>query len=388
MNIKYKPGTILFYCVFIIAVASITSCKKVGPANVAIVTPPPPPPPPCNGYWICLSAGNFSSVTYTYPPNQAFIGANGAAISTKNKIFFAGGHEEGSIGGTYGTIQVYNSDLNNWNVLSLSMPRSHLAGAKAGNKVLFAGGYDKIGYAPVLAIYYNNVDIYDTATYLMTTGKLSEARANMASASIGNKAFFIGGKTLTGYSKIIDIYDALSNSWSLVQMPNSRAYAGADVIGDKIYICGGENEKGKLKIIDVYDVTSGMWSVLQAPNEHPHASVVTLNNKIFIAGGDGIANRSLDVFNTINNTWSTLQLSDARYDMATSIANNKIIFLGGNYSDKIDVYNDNSGALSSSSLSEGVTGVIAGTLNDKCFFAGFLHDKGNAITNTVIIIQP
>jgi len=131
-----------------------------------------------------------------------------------------------------------------------------------------------------------------------------------------------------------------------------------------------------------------MWSVLQAPNEHPHASVVTLNNKIFIAGGDGMANRSLDVFNTINNTWSTVQLSDARYDMAIGVANNKIIFLGGNYSNKIDVYNDNTGALSSSLLSEGVTGVIAATLNDKCFFAGFLYQGGNAITNTVIIIQP
>jgi len=154
--------------------------------------------PSCNGYWVCLSGGNFSSVTYTGPSNQAFIGANGAAISTTNKIFFAGGHDEIIAGPTYGTIEVYNSDLNKWDVISLSTPRSHLAGAKAGNKVLFAGGQDGVagagGYGPKVSTYYDNIDIYDTASYSMTTGRLSEARANIASASIGNKAFFIGGK--------------------------------------------------------------------------------------------------------------------------------------------------------------------------------------------------
>jgi hypothetical protein len=74
--------------------------------------------------------------------------------------------------------------------------------------------------------------------------------------------------------------------------------------------------------------------------------------------------------------------------MASSVANNKIIFLGGNYSDKIDIYNDNSGALSSSLLSEGVTGVTAGIVNNKSFFSGFLFQLGSDMTNTVIIIQP
>jgi hypothetical protein len=393
MKIKYKPGIILFYCVFIIAVTSITSCKKVEPANVAIVTPPPPPPPPpppisssCAEYWVCAEASYFLSVYYTGGFNTP--GAHGASVSTAEKIFFAGGHGDVIMDGDISTVLIYNNVLNTWQGSDLTIPRSYLSGAAAGNKVLFAGGKtDQCLYCGSVK-YFDAVDIFDVNTYSKNIGRLSEPRADLASVNFGNKAYFIGGKTLQGYSRKMDVYDANSDTWSVLEIPNSRANAGAAVIGNKIYISGGINAGGPLKIIDIYDAVTGAWSVLQAPNEHPNATVVTLNNKIFIAGGDGNGNRSLDIFNAIDNTWKVMQLSDSRYDMATAVANNKIIFLGGNYSKNVDTYNDNTGLLLHSTLSEGVAGVNAGSVGDRCFFTPFLYEKGWSMAGTVIIIQP
>lgn len=396
MKIKYRPGIILFYCMFIIAVIQFTSCKKDSPPNVAIVTPPPTPPPPppppyistsCNGYWICLSGGSFLSVNYTAPHVEP-PGAHGASVSTAEKIFFAGGHGDVIMEGDLSTVLIYNNVSNTWQNSDLTIPRSYLSGAGAGNKILFAGGKtDQCMYCGSVK-YFDAVDIFDVNTYSKNSGRLSEPRADLASVNVGNKVYFIGGKTLQGYSRKMDVYDANLDTWSVLEIPNSRANAGAAVIGNKIYISGGINAGGPLKIIDIYDTGTGAWSVLQAPNEHPNATVITLNNKIFIAGGDGIGNRSLDIFNATDNTWKVMQLSDSRYDMATAIANNKIIFLGGNYSNKVDTYNDNTGLLIHSTLNESVAGVNAGSVGGRCFFTPFLFEKGWSMYGGVIIIQP
>jgi len=44
MNIKLQIKILLLYVIFIFTLIKITSCKKIEPGTVAIVTPPPPPP--------------------------------------------------------------------------------------------------------------------------------------------------------------------------------------------------------------------------------------------------------------------------------------------------------------------------------------------------------
>ncbi len=49
MNKKLQIQTLFLYVIFIFSLIQISSCKKIEPASVAIVTPPPtptPPPPP------------------------------------------------------------------------------------------------------------------------------------------------------------------------------------------------------------------------------------------------------------------------------------------------------------------------------------------------------
>jgi N-acetylneuraminic acid mutarotase len=380
---------------------SLFSCtKNVSTSNSGnTITNPPPPPPPlpkslnCFGQPICLQPNIFLSVSFTAPSSGRFFGAFGAATSCGNKVYFGGGHEEGAIGFTLDPVLVYNIDNKTWDDLLLSVPRSHLSATYASNKVIFAGGNNISSENPVYGSapleYYDIADIYDNLTSAHTTGRLCEARANMAAITTGNKAFFIGGKTITGYSSKMDVYDASTNLWSVVVLPRERGYAGAVITGSKIYIAGGKNGNGNLTVIDVYDYLTDSWEVLVSPHEHPVAAVVLLNNKIFIAGGDGLTNAAVDIYDQSTGLWQSAQLSDGRFNIAVATVFNKIIFLGGNYSSFIDLYDDITKKWSSTNLTDGVNGMAATTGGDtKCYFAGFLFQNGNSLTNEVLMITP
>ena len=341
----------------------------------------------CNGYWICVAGPGFGSVSYSSNSSMQ-TAAFGATVSTGNKLFFGGGHLDDLImGGPSDYVSVYNDNDNSWQELHLSTPRMRLAGVAAGDKVLFAGGRSSICTYCTIAEYYDAVDIFDADSYNRTTAHLSEPRAYLAQAGDGTRAFFIGGETSAGYSKKMDVYNALSNTWSVVELPKARAYAGAAVLNNKLYICGGKNETGALDVVDVYDIAAGTWSELRAPNGHARATVVTINGKLLVAGGDGPGNGSIDVFNTADNTWKVMP-TNGRYDMAAAVAQNKVILLGGNYSSRIDIYDDRTGILAQSALNVGVSGVMAGSVNGKCLFRGFLFANGTGVANTMLTIQP
>ena len=90
-----------------------------------------------------------------------------------------------------------------------------------GSEVLFAGGRTAGGG------FSNVVDIYDAATATWSTAALSQAREDIATASVGNKVFFAGGDYLSGGtwidSNVVDIYTlqsygaiTSSKTWTLV----------------------------------------------------------------------------------------------------------------------------------------------------------------------------
>lgn len=80
----------------------------------------------------------------------------------------------------------------------LSVARSYLAAAGAGNKLVFAGGLTSTGTSSV-------VDIYDVLTQAWNSsstgaGQLSVARAHLAAASAGNRIVFAGGLYVPEFS--------------------------------------------------------------------------------------------------------------------------------------------------------------------------------------------
>lgn len=380
--------SLLLFCCSDPTVQPTTQTKQTKTENVVNT---PFTDSPCPGQFFCFLSHSFESVSYTAP--DAFPAAFGASASLGDKVFFAGGHEEGSIGFEMGDVNVFSITQQKWVHTILSVPRSHLGGASAGDKVLFAGGTNIATMNPVYGgaplAYYDVVDIFDAKYLLPSISRLSEKRGFMATVSTATKAYFIGGKTLDGFSSKMDVYDAEHNTWTVVEMPRARAYCAAVSVADKIYVFGGQSyPKENLIITDIYDIQTGNWSSLRTPHEHPIAAGIALGDRIFIAGGDGASNTAVDIYNTIDSTWSSANLSDSRYNIAVAAAENKVIFFGGAFSKNVDVYDELTDSWSVASLSDGVTGVAATISHDQCFFMAFLYDNGNALTNSMIVIRP
>ncbi len=135
----------------------------------------------------------------------------------------------------YNVVDVYNSATGAWSTAQLSVARGYLAAASVGNVALFAGGYGANGgllcrqgggwrcswlrgvdclrvlqccgsVCPAaassltratadVAVFYNVVDVYNSATGAWSTAQLSVAREGLAAASVGNVALFAGGYT-------------------------------------------------------------------------------------------------------------------------------------------------------------------------------------------------
>lgn len=345
----------------------------------------------CAGYWICLPNTGFSNVKFFGTPS--FIGAYGASASAGNKMYFAGGHEEGYIGGVLDAVVIYDVVATTWSERRLSVARSHLSGASSGNKVLFAGGnnFYTVWSPPPYGItpeYYNTVDIFDINSSEPSTAHLSESRSNMASASSADKCFFIGGRTATGYSAKMDIYNAATGSWSVVDLPRARGDAGAVVVQNRVFVIGGKGSGEPYTVIDIYDLATQTWSTLEMPHTHPVASVALVNNRIVVAGGNGSTSKYVDIYDLVSTSWSSTELSDSRYGMAVAVANNKAIFLGGNYSCNVDIFDGATGVWSLTHLNEGVTGLTGTSIQNKLGFTGILYSLGNAMVNTAIIIDP
>ena len=348
----------------------------------------------CNQYWVCLELP--SPVSIFYGNTRTFFQSYGASVSSLNKAYFAGGHDEfWKYGGSLDDGIEYDPVNCSTRYFKLSVPRTFLAGAIAGNKILFAGGRQISGYSN--NPFYNTVDIFDEKTLVRTTSFLSEPRAHLAAVSTDTKAYFIGGKTSNGFSNKMDIYNSLSNTWNVISMPRERGFAGAAIIDNKIYIAGGQDKSGNIFSVDIYDIQSGQWTSINAPNDHPFASVVAINNKLLIAGGDGKSKSSIDIYNTNTNKCTTYTLSSSRFNITVAKSQNKILLLGGNHyyngmifseeSEYIDVYDDSTENWITGRVSPGVGGVMSASVGSKIITTGYMYNDNTTIANTLAILN-
>jgi hypothetical protein len=111
---------------------------------------------------------------------------------------------------------------------------------------MFAGGYvhdPLIGNTTVT----DRVDILDTETNTWSQASLSVPRAGLSSATLGNKAYFIGGGNIIisgieyfeSVTDVVDIFNADDGTWSTSTINLPRTAHNCAVSGDKIVIAGG-----------------------------------------------------------------------------------------------------------------------------------------------------
>jgi N-acetylneuraminic acid mutarotase len=188
------------------------------------------------------------------------------------------------------------------------------------------------------------VDIYD---YDSLTGfwthsydfLLSEARAAMASAVVGDLAIFAGGvKPGYAFSDRVDIYNFTTNSWSTATLSQARGWASATTIDDKVLIAGGLiNMNNPSALVDIYNATTGEWTTdsLKVPR-CSNGNAATVKGKAYFAGGGNFNNgifyspsNVVDIYDEESDIWSTMNLIEPLVTHSVVGVGDKLIVAGG-----------------------------------------------------------
>jgi autotransporter-associated beta strand protein len=271
-----------------------------------------------------------------------------------------------------------------WSTTNLPQNRGiALAGASAGGKVLFAGGYAGGGT--------DAVDIYDTATGTWSTATLSQARYYLAAGAAGDKVLFAGGSADGVKSNVVDIYDATTGEWSTAALSQARSSPAATSADGKVYFGGGESYAYS-DVVDIYDAATGAWTVATLSERRQHLAAAASGGKVLFAGGhsyDGLQD-VVDILDVATNTWSTATLSAGRYALAGAGAGGKVLFGGGevsvgNFTNIVDIYDTEAGTWSTGTLSLGRFYLAAAAAGNKVFFAG--GQPSGRISDTVDIFD-
>ena len=280
---------------------------------------------------------------------------------------------------------------------TLSQARFSMGVGAGAGKIVFAGGFIA-GYTPS-----SRVDFFDISTQSWSTAELSEPRADVCVAAVGNKIFIAGGWYFDPPNSrdsewfpvyVMDIYDVTTNAWSVVAMPYASVYSSSAVVNNKIFFTDGSSNR-----IDIYDLNTQSWSTTQLSDGRFDFSMVAANNKVYFAGGSdfsgsiGIPLNRIDIYDNATNTWSVSSLAEAKYYTAGIAAADKVYFAGGynsNYNDppttscSVDLIDANTGAQSAQYLSKPSTGRMA-TMTNRIAFIPYDNsefDIYNITTNT------
>jgi len=289
----------------------------------------------------------------------AAVRTNCATTTLNSKVYFAGGVGYPETGGVSKRIDIYDTLTGSWSTAELGMSRQNLAGASAGGKVLFGGGYN---FGLRKAVDY--VDIYNSVTDGWTSAFFnghqftsnSVSRDNLTAASLGGKVFFAGGNFSLASNKV-NIYDAVQNKWlPEAKLSQQKHQLSSVTYKNKAYFIGGTVKiNGPLytlqypsDTIDVYNNETNSWSVLQMPRltltsqgtKRAITQSVVVGCKIFMvptmSGWRGTTyapepgtEDTITVYDLARDTWSYITLPHKRTGVTLAAAGNKVLFAGG-----------------------------------------------------------
>jgi hypothetical protein len=252
-------------------------------------------------------------------------------VACGTKIFIAGGMDYDA-NTTFNTVEIYDTQNQQWSFEQLSLDRFDLAPVSYGSKVLFAGGtrfpYDT----------FSIVDIYDVETGEWSTANLSQNRGGIARAVVGDLAIFAGG-TVNSYttSDRVDIYNFTTDTWTTATLSQARMYATATMVGDKVLIAGGciaMNEPSDR--VDIYDASENSWTTSNL--SFPRAwlgNAATLNGKAYFAGGGNFSygfnspSNIIDIYEESTGIWSVDYLFEPLVSHAVVCSGNYLVIAGG-----------------------------------------------------------
>ncbi len=290
-------------------------------------------------------------------------------------------------GGGYATIKFenYNPDGNTLvkanSPTALNAGRTDLAGASVGNYALFVGGYGSSTYADVYA--------YNASLTRSTTTTLSQARYSLAGASVGDYALFAGGLTYSStsgyilYTKV-DAYNSSLTRSTPTSLSVGRCNLAGASVGNYALFAGGYSSYAAgtyigSSVVNAYNtslVRSTPTSLSQARGELAATSV---GDYALFAGGhiqdSSSTNYStVDAYSTSLTRSTSTALSSTKYCLAGANVGNYALFAGGFISGTIystvDAYNTSLVKSTPTALSEKRFNLAGASAGNYALFAG------------------
>ena len=125
----------------------------------------------------------------------------------------------------------------------------------------------------------NAVDLYNSATGVWSTARLSVARYNLAAVSVGNLVMFVGG-VKGGVLLCSCVSGVLTDLCGVDHLP-------CDYFLPLICVTAGESASN---VVDVYNSATGVWSTAQLSVARSALAAVSVGNLAIFTGG--VYNRS------------------------------------------------------------------------------------------------
>ena len=269
---------------------------------------------------------------------------------------------------------------------TLSVAKEFASVAFAGNKIVFAGGFESVGSGSTES---SRVDIYDLSLQKWSIASLSSRRVNAAVAVNGNQIFFAGGGYFYGdYYSNVDIYDASSNSWAMTSLSVPKTGVAGAAVGSKVMFAGGFKVSGDYlpgnieNLVETYESSTSNWQTASLSEARGFISAVTANQRVYFAGGSlTTLSNKIDIYDYATNSWSASTLSFLSTARGAIAAGNKIYWTDG--SCQVEIRNINTGVSNLEYLSRsGET--ISVLKNDKIVFirtGSIYFDIYNTTTN-------
>jgi hypothetical protein len=193
----------------------------------------------------------FDLVTQTWLKSSEYLitprSYGATIIAAANRIFCAGGSQSDppNNAAELSDVDIYDVTNNSWSTTKPSAGGIDIAGAVAGNKVLFAGGLreDPVKLAKTSAI----DDLYDFSTNTWSVvASLNECRANILAVTANGKVYFAGGSAginaideFLVATDVVDIYNIATDTWSLPSLDKPKTKMSGIDEGNKVFWAGG-----------------------------------------------------------------------------------------------------------------------------------------------------
>ena len=263
----------------------------------------------------------------------------------------------------------------------LSEARMDLAAASVGDHVLFAGGI--LSGALSLEDRSVAVDAYNTSLTRSTPTPLSEERSLLAATSVGGYALFAGGGKVGGYeSAVVDAYNTnLTRSTPKLPLIVGRRNLAAASVGSYALFAGGSRYGiGPSNVVDAYDEALTRSTPIVLTTARYSFVGATSGGYALFAGGGGSSGMAVDAYDvSLTRTTAPAALSFVRENLAAVSVRGYTLFGGGSrgvgadgsyMNETVDAYDFDLTKRSVANLNTARAHLAAAAVGDYALFGG------------------